>query len=181
MKIQNIEEIANRASKLAGESLSKLSNEEVVVTNSSAKEAEMSEVYKGLVGGDKKEIVVYSRIYESINGISLLVFKRADALKLVDLLNGDSIGTTGIIKDVDRSAIKETFNILVNKYMTEIAKVEEEKMIVEAPVFATGNRLEELVEKFTTREVTKDKAITFDVNMKIANHNIEISIFIVFD
>ena len=127
-------------------------------------------------------IVVYAQLLSGIPGTSLLTMSREQALALVDLLNKQPVGTTGIMKDIDRSAIKETLNILSNSYMTALSENAGIDLGLGVPHMISPDRIEEVVERLLEKGATEDDtAIIFEAELVIADHKISAKLLVVFN
>jgi chemotaxis protein CheY-P-specific phosphatase CheC len=128
-----------------------------------------------------RAIVVYGQMLAGIKGISLLVMSRESALTLVDLLNQQSVGTTGILKDIDRSAIKETLNILSNSYMTALSESAGIELGLGVPTMVSQSRLQDVIRQTLEKgDAEKDDAVIFALKLKSQKYDIETNLYILF-
>ena len=133
---------------------------------------------------EEKAIVVYSQIISGapIPGVSTLTLSRADALNLVDLLSRNPIGTTGILKDIDRSAIKETLNILSNSYTNTLANASKIELGLGVPNMVTPMRMRSIIEAIIKSGKTEGgTALIFETVITIRTHKVRATLFLVFN
>lgn len=101
---------------------------------------------------------------------------------LVDLLNQQEVGTTGILKDIDRSAIKETLNILSNSYMTALSETAHLDLGLGVPNMITIERMKDIVDTLVVKgSKTDDEAIIFETVLVITEHKIKASLYLLFN
>ena len=177
MTSQTLADIARDGSKSASTALSKLSESDVTISTSSATVASVKESTEKITAPSEHGTVVYSEIIKGMPGLAILQMSREDALIVIDLLNQEDIGTTGILKDIDRSAIKETLNILANSYITSLAHATGVSFMVGAPNLITANRLAEVTGSFLKRADPSD-CFSFDVTLTMVKHKIQMKLFI---
>ena len=115
-----------------------------------------------------------------VSGVSFLVMTREEALSFVDLLNKKTVGTTGVLMDIDRSAIKETLNILSNTYLNALSKVAHIGLLIGAPYLITANRLENVLTKLADKQ-GHEEIIMFKTVLNIAKHNINAQLYVIFN
>ena len=119
---------------------------------------------------------------EGVAGAAILAIRREETLILIDLLNKQEVGSTGIIMDVDRSAVKETLNILSNTYLNALSKITEEKFIIGAPYLMTAAHVGQIINKLYKEKTSVDsEVVLFKTVLEIVIHKIMAELFIVFD
>ena len=65
---------------------------------------------------------MYTPVFGDISGSILLIFPKDDAMRVVDLLWGQTIGTTKTFKEKDRELLRQAANILVASYLSALTK-----------------------------------------------------------
>lgn len=127
-------------------------------------------------------IITYAQLIEGVAGAALLTITREDTLILVDLLNRQEIGTTGILMDLDRSAIKETLNILSNSYLNALSKITGKKLIIGAPYLMPISHLEEIFKKLR-KQISggKNDLLLFKTELEITDRKIKAQLHVIFD
>jgi chemotaxis protein CheY-P-specific phosphatase CheC len=102
---------------------------------------------------------------------------------LVDILNKQEDGTTRILKEIDRSAIKEMLNILSNSYANAIAEASEIELKIDIPSMITVTRLQGIISqafRFNAGQM-EGLSIIFETTLTIANKKIRVGLFLIFN
>ncbi len=179
-KIEVLQKAAKAGSKEVAKTFSKLSKSKVKVPVSKVKIIPLKKSLNQIKTPKNHSIVVCGQLLSGIPGASMLIMTREHALTLVDLLNHQSVGTTGILKDIDRSAIKETFNILSNSYMAALAKNANIDIGLGVPSLITSERLNEIAKNLIEKNGRKDdKGIIFEADMIITEYKIVTKLYII--
>jgi len=119
---EHIEKAVNVGSEKAAEALYHMTGVKVKVSATEIKTVSLSELSSTL-SISKDYLVARSQIDKDLEGVSLLAISEKNTLILADLLSGRTLGTSRIIKDIDRSALKETLNIISNAYIVSLGEV----------------------------------------------------------
>jgi len=165
---------------------SKLSGSRAEVRVSNAKAMTSSEAIEKIRPPDEHTVAVYSELLAKDPGIAVLLIQRENALALVDLLNRQPVGTTGILKDIDRSAIKETLNILSNAYMTALANNIGIEVGLGVPNMVTSARINAIAQSALDAGAPGDSgadstAFLFETIISITEYTVEANLFIIFN
>lgn len=171
--------VASSGSKKVSEALSKLSKESVEVSSVAAKMASVKMISQEISIDDDKAVISYAQMISGISGMALLTIPREEALTLVDLLNNLEIGSTGVFMDIDRSAIKETLNILSNSFLTILAKELKSEFMIGSPRMVPTTSIKELLEKVS--ETEEGEAVFFNTSLKISKHQVRAHLYIIFN
>ena len=127
-------------------------------------------------------VVVYAQLLSGVPGASLLVMSRENALVLVDLLNGKEPGSTGILDDIDRSAIKETLNILSNSYMTAISETAGMDIGLGVPSMIPSTRFNDIVHELVEKDAgSEDLTVLFETTLVIVEHEVRADFSLLFN
>ncbi|MEI7741649.1 MAG: hypothetical protein WCJ29_04035 [bacterium] len=174
-----LQKAATLGSAEASASFSKLSSEKVIISVSevdfvpSARLSETISLFE-----DLHPTVAYSQVISGIEGVSVLAMSREDALNFIDLLNKNPIGSTGVLMDIDRSAIKETLNIISNSFLNSLAKKAESQIFLSDPHLITTASLKEIFHKLMR---SKEEVIVFRTVMEVAEHQIRAELYLMFE
>jgi len=149
---------------------------EVIVPE--AKQMDTTEVLKSIANGVKAEnsLVAYSQGMESPEGIVMLVIERETALRLVDLLSGEPVGTAGLLENYEVSAILETLNVVSNAFLTAIADGIGEKMIFGVPKIVTAEKISQL-DNFHCSDCDN---LVFEMKFKIGDYELPAKFYTLF-
>lgn len=123
--------IGNAATALAG-----LLGTRVSVTVPSALFSPLEDVLAGVGGLEEPVAGVHLRIHGDIEGTVLYLFSRESAFYLIDMLLGQSRGTTRELDALGRSVIAEAGNILTGAFVSAIAGITGFKILPAVPMFA---------------------------------------------
>ena len=179
---EQLEKAAESGSAKVADAFSKLSRSRVSVSVSRADAVPLQESLKRLNTPKEHSIVVYAQLLEGVPGASILVLSRENALVLVDLLNQQQPGTTGVLKDIDRSAIKETLNILSNSYMNAISESTNMSIGLGVPGMISPTRFEEILEDLIEKDAGQDDvAILFNTTLTITEHEVQADFSLLFN
>ena len=184
MKFSNevLKEASAAGSKKIADAFSVLSGAQVSVTVSKSEAVPLKESLQSLTKPQEHAVVVYAQLLSGMPGVSVLILSRESALTLVDLLNRQPPGTTGVMKDIDRSAIKETLNILSNSYMTALSESTKMTMGLGVPGMIPSSRFESIVADLVSRDAdSDDSAVLFETTLTITEHKIEAQFSLLFN
>ncbi|NCQ54710.1 MAG: hypothetical protein COU65_01965 [Candidatus Pacebacteria bacterium CG10_big_fil_rev_8_21_14_0_10_42_12] len=181
---EQLAQAANEGSKKVAEAFERLSGISTSVDTSSVAKLPLSEILEKVNPNDEHAVVIYSQFIDAkpTPGISILLLSREGALALVDLLNQLPVGTTGIMKSIDRSALKETLNILSNSYMTALAEAVDIEVGLSVPNMITATRLKDILLNSTKiDENESSEGLLFKSEITIGQSLIQASLYIVFN
>ena len=177
-----LQKVVDKGSKKVAEAFTKLAGSPATTEVSKVEIVPVAEATKRIKRPGGQAIVTYGQLLSGISGVSLLVMSRESALVLVDLLNQQAVGTTGILKDIDRSAIKETLNILSNSYMTALAEESGIDLGMGVPGMITAERTEDIIATVLTKGSNDDdNAIVFETTLVITEHKVSASLYLLFN
>jgi len=90
-----------------------------------------------LAGGPEELVSCVSiRIAGDVPGLVLFVFNSESTLKLVDMLMGQELGTTGELDEIGQSAVMEVGNVLTGAFVGAIYSLTSLEMKSAVPLFA---------------------------------------------
>ncbi len=174
----NLQKAGDTGANNAAKALSQLAHQSTKVITSEIKQVPISDATK-VLQPEGEVIVVYSQAFQGESqGVSLVVIPRHEALALVDLLSGRAVGTTKIMKEIDRSALKELTNILSNAYLTAICSQMGTAINLSAPNLTPSARIAKLIE--TLKATKKGEAILFKTVIEMTTHKIKTNLFLLF-
>lgn len=174
-----LEEVATAGSAEASTSLAKLSGEEITISVSEVEITVADEILQKISSYEEsRPIVAYAQIIEGVDGVSILAMSREESLNFIDLLNRKPIGTTGVLMDIDRSAIKETLNIISNSYLNALVRKTNKEMIISHPHLIDTKNLKEMFHEIGEK---KEPIIVFRSILDIAKHKISAELYLIFN
>jgi len=176
-----LEKASIEGSAKVAEAFSKLSSSKVEVSVSQVEKMPLLASLDKINIPEEQAVAVYAQLMSGLAGAAILIMSREDALALVDLLNQQPVGTTGILKDIDRSAIKETLNILSNSYITALAESADVKIRIDVPYMISPDRLKGIISFLLNQQTVKDdSAIIFETTLFITQHQVKASLYLLF-
>jgi len=106
--------------------------------------------------GSPEDVVttVTLSLYGDVSGSTALVIPQDSAFKLADLLSKKPIGTTTKLDEMDKSALKETANIVAGTFLGAISNYVRLNMIEGVPSLTTDMveaTIEDILARFTVR------------------------------
>lgn len=182
LKVEDLKSVAEKGSKDAAKAFSVLSGTEAKVSVSKIDEIDFDSFTKKISKGEDHTIVSYTQALkgEEMSGVVLLALPRESALTLVDLLNKQEVGEAGILKDIDRSAIKETLNILSNSYINALDEKTSIDLKINVPRMITMSRIDPVVSDVVKLNPKGGKILVFETELLIDKYEIKASLFLVF-
>lgn len=177
-----LQQAAISGSQKVASAFAKISGAKAEVVASEVKTVTANEALEKIKPQGEYSIVVYAQLLDAVSGASFLIVPRESALALVDLLNQQPVGTTGILKDIDRSALKEILNILSNSYMTSLSETANITIGLGVPTMITADRLTDNIGGILTKgeDNPSDTAVVFETVTTIAQYKVVASIYIIF-
>lgn len=161
------------------QAFSRFSGQPVKVMATEAKLIPIREILTSLQTSEEKAVIVSAQVISSgLPGAAIMVMARGQALRFVDLMTGKPRGTTGVMMENDRSAVKETLNILSNSYLGALSELSRQKLLTTIPhIMMAGNLQAILEQSFAGRD---GQAILFKTVLFIAAQEVELTLFMVF-
>jgi chemotaxis protein CheC len=117
---ERLDRIFSKGQAMAAGALSRLVDGEVRVSINELRLVPLWEVARTLGDPDHVVIGVSFKLTGELEGCLSLLLERAGVLALMDLLLKRPVGTTRSMDEIERSAVKETSNILANTYLTAL-------------------------------------------------------------
>ncbi len=178
---KSLEEAASLGSEQAAKSLYQMAGVDVKVSTSDVKVLHFSEVPQALDLEDKQSINVYNRLTGHVSGATFLILSQKNALTLADLLSGRILGSTRVLQDIDRSAVKEILNIISNSYVTSLVKtIVIFRAQVSPPEIITTSALGKKIELLLKSNNDQKKVVVFKTVLSLVDQNIEANLVLIF-
>jgi chemotaxis protein CheC len=131
-----LKEISNIGLGNAATALAELLNKRVDIAVPQAAFLEVEQVFP-LVGGLEEVVACVNLSFEGdVAGTVMFIFAEESAYKLVDMLLGKEVGTTGELDALGESSIMEVGNILTGSFMNAIGSMTGLTMQTTVPLFA---------------------------------------------
>jgi chemotaxis protein CheC len=136
--ISELEIVARRGAENASEALSIFLRERTQVSVRTVSVEPLEEIPEQFGGGDNLVVGLLSRVVGDVEGNSMLLFGRDDALKLVAILGGKRKNGNGNVEgfgELERSMLEETANVTITSFMNSLTSHLGERCIPNAPVY----------------------------------------------
>ncbi len=173
-----LEKVSRAGADKVSAAFSKLSKQTVNVSVSEAEVVSLADIGQRIQPQEGQSVIAYTQMIEGVKGASVLTMGREQALIFIDLINERQPGTTGILMDLDRSAIKETLNILSNSFLTALSDMTGSNLMIGAPHMLPVTSLEKSIQR-ALQQTTGD-AIVFKTVLEVAGFRITAEHYIVF-
>ena len=183
MKIdqQLLSEIAGKATESSSRALSLLLGQEVEVKTTQASYLAIDKLVDLVHGQEGSQIVAFSQLISGVKGAAFLVMNNEEALRLVDALMKKPTGTTKVLEDLDKSAIRETLNILSNSQLTALAKDLGITVSVMPPSLITRERIADVLDYLAAQQGDDAELIVFETSLVVTGQESQVTMFIIFD
>jgi len=111
------------------------------------------------------------------SGVSFIFLRESQAMKMIDLLSQQKIGTTKKIDEMGMSALKETTNLIAGVYINEFVKITNKDLNYTEPKHLTEDEVKDLRSKISSK-VNDNEIIMFQSGIDIDSTNISINLFL---
>ncbi len=180
-QIEAFSEIGNTAVGLIATALSKMFNKNIDISIPETKRVPLGEFANNIGGPESIVQCLYLKVEGDLKGESLFLFAEKDALKIIDLMMGQEIGTAKEMDEMGQSAFAEMSNIVVGAYLNAIADMFSMKLLPQPPL--TANDMAQAVIDSILAEFGKaaDKIISIKTMINIEGCAIEGIFVMLFD
>lgn len=165
----------------AATSLSKLLDKQVDISLPETKFVPLQEI-AGLVGGPESIVSgIFLPIAGDLKGQSMFIFSEVSALKIVDLMMGQEIGTAKKFGELEDSAVKEMANIFIGSYLSSIGDLTDLTLLPDVPHTATD--MAQSVIDGAIQNIAKysDNVLLVKESIKVEGLEIEGIFIVIFD
>lgn len=174
-------DVAQKATESSSRALSVLVGEEVTVKTTQASYLSLDSLANLVTQQEGMNIVAFSQLMSGIKGAALLIMGHEDSLHLVDALLQKPVGTTKILGDMEKSAIKETLNILSNSQITSLTKNLGVTINVMPPNLITQEHVASVLDYLATQQGEEAEVVAFETSLVTTGQACQVTMFIVFD
>lgn len=121
LQLDALREVANIGAGHAATALSQMTKSRIMVTVPRLQIAPLEQVAELLVDPEEVVAAVLMHMLGDLTGRTLLLFPRASAMRLTEILLHRAAGTAHVFGELEQSAIKEAGNILSAAYMNALS------------------------------------------------------------
>ena len=169
--IEALEKMSHDGAKNASESLSKLINQDVEVKALAVRAVPIEKISE-LIGSpeDMVTTVIMEVTGEAVGNI-MLIYPQQSAINVADFLAKRELGTTTQLDGLDKSALKESGNIISGSFLSAISNYLKINMVESIPDIATDMlkaTMDFALAKFAKREIGQAVAFEIDFEMGTA-------------
>jgi chemotaxis protein CheC len=166
--IAELEKMANEGAKKASESLSSMINQETTVQSLGIRVLDVEKISEIIGSPEEMVTTVTLKIKGEAQGNLMLIYPQQAALNVVDLLAKREIGSTTQLDELDKSALKESGNIISGSFLASISNYLTINMIESIPDIATDMlkaTIDYVLAEFAKREMSDAVAFEIDFEM----------------
>ena len=132
-QLDALREVATIGMGHATKSLSEMINRKIDIEMSKIELIPVGQIASRLKQKNTLVTGIYLRLRGDLRGTSLLFFSRGSALLLADILNNRKLGTTTVLRKIDRSALGELGSILTASYFNALTELLDLKVEISVP------------------------------------------------
>jgi len=174
-----LKEIGNIGAGHAATALSQLLAEKINMSVPAVTIMPLDRVSDLLGGPEELVIGIYMRVFGAAPSKIIFVFKREDALILVDKLTRNKIGETKEIGEFEESALKEISNIMTGAYLYALIQLTGFTLLPSVPAFACDMAGAILNSALLDCAVIGDHALIIETQFSITERQINGHFFLV--
>jgi chemotaxis protein CheC len=166
--ITELEKMANEGAKKASKSLSSMINQETKVEALGIRVLDVEKISEIIGSPEEMVTTITLKIKGEAQGNLMLIYPQQAALNVVDLLAKREIGSTTQLSELDKSALKESGNIISGSFLAAISNYLAINMIESIPDIATDMlkaTIDYVLAEFAKREIPDVVAFEIDFEM----------------
>jgi chemotaxis protein CheC len=162
--VKALEKMSHVAASKASESLSQLINQSAEVKTVSVRTISIQNLSKTLAKPTEIVSSIVMEVHGDVNGSIMLVYPEQSAFNVADFLSKRALGTTQKIDELDKSALKESGNIVAGAFLGRLSDYVNVNMVESTPELITNELkivVDEVVSRFGNKEFAE--AIAFEI------------------
>lgn len=160
--------MAREGAKNGSASLSKLINQEVEVKTLAVRALPVEKIPEILGSPEEMATTVIMEVRGDVNGNIMLVYPQQSAINVSDFLAKRELGSTTQLSELDKSALKESGNIISGAFLSAISNYLSINMVESIPDIATDMlkaTIDFVLTRFAKREASEAVAFEIDFEM----------------
>jgi chemotaxis protein CheC len=169
--IEALEKMAGAGAKDASESLSKLIDQQVDVKTLAVRAIPIEKITEVVASPEEIVTTVIMEVSGEVNGNILLIYPQQSAINVADFLAKRPLGATTKLDELDKSAIKESGNIIAGSFLSAISNYLSINMVESIPDVATDMlkaTIDFVLTQFAKNEPSETVAFEVDFEMSTA-------------
>lgn len=167
--IKALEKMATEGAKGASESLSKLINQSVQVKTLHVRATPIERVSEFIAEPEALVTTVTMELSGDVYGQIMLIYPKQSAINIADFLAKRPLGKTLELDELDKSALKESGNIIAGSFLAAISDYLDINMIESIPDLANdmlGAIVESVVARFMGKQIAE--SVAMEINFGLA-------------
>jgi chemotaxis protein CheC len=166
--IAELEKMAAEGAKGASSALSKLIDQETKITTVQVRATPIDKISDFIADPEAMVTAIRMAISGDVFGNILLIYPEQSALNVADLLSKRELGSVKEIDELDKSALKESGNIIAGSFLTSISNYLDINMVESTPSLEV-DMLKEVVNSsialFLERKIADSIAMEINFNL----------------
>jgi chemotaxis protein CheC len=166
--IAALEKMAEKGAEGASEALSKLINQKTQITTVQVRATPIENISDFIADPEAKVTAIRMALSGDVFGNIMLIYPEQSALNIADMLSKRPLGTVKEIDELDKSALKESGNIIAGSFLTAISDYLDVNMIESTPDLETAELktvVDASVALFVNRKVAE--SIAMEINFSL--------------
>jgi chemotaxis protein CheC len=166
--LQALEKMAEEGATRASASLSKLINQQVDMQTLAVRALPVEKIPEILGSPEDMVTTVIMGVRGESNGNIMLVYPQQSAINVADLLAKRELGVTTQLSELDKSALKESGNIISGSFLSAISNYLQINMVETIPDIASDMlkaTMDFVLARFARQEASEAVAFEIDFQM----------------
>lgn len=159
LQLDALKEVGNIGTAHAATALSQVVNKKIMISVSKIEVVPVAKLAQTFGGPSTLAAVSRIHVLGDIKGDILLALRKKEAYNFADIIKGQPLGSTSVLDDFDKSALKETGCLLAASYLQAIGDFLKLSVIPSVPVLMI-DKMGEILDKVCT-ELAKRVDVAF--------------------
>jgi chemotaxis protein CheC len=166
--IEELEKMAKKGAENASVSLSKLIDQKVEMKTLAVRTLPVERITEIIGSPEDMATTVIMEVRGEANGNIMLVYPQQSAINVADFLAKRALGTTTSLSELDKSALKESGNIISGAFLSALSNYLTINMIETIPDIAT-DMLKATIDFVLTRFAKEEasEAVAFEIDFEM--------------
>lgn len=169
--IEALEKMSHDGAKNASTALSKLIDQQVEIKALAVRAVPIEKISELIGSPEDMVTTVTMEVTGDVGGSIMLIYPKQSAVNIADLLAKRKLGTTAQLGELDKSALKESGNIISGSFLSAISNYLKINMVESIPDLASDMlkaTMDFALVKFARRETGEAVAFEIDFEMGTA-------------
>jgi chemotaxis protein CheC len=167
-EIKTLEKMANDGAGRASSSLSKLIDQEVTMKTLAVRTLPVEKIVDVIGAPEDMVTTVVMEVRGEADGSMMLIYPQQSAINVADLLAKRELGTTSRLSELDKSALRESGNIISGAFLSSLSNYLDINMVESVPDMATDMlkaTIDFVLARFARRE--SSEAVAFEIDFEM--------------